>query len=49
MDADKKVAVFLTVIGSHLYKLLWNLQLVSPSKPTDKSVKATFGAQAKYI
>ena len=34
-DADKKVAVFLTVIGSHLYKLLRNL--VSPAKPADKS------------
>ena len=30
-DADKKVTVFLTVIGSHLYKLLRNL--VSPAKP----------------
>jgi len=29
-----KVAVFLTVIGSHLYKLLHNL--VSPAKPVDK-------------
>ena len=34
-DADKKVAAFLTVIGSHLYKLLRNL--VSPAKPADKS------------
>ena len=34
-DGDKKVAVFLTVIGSHLYKLLRNL--VSPSKPAEKS------------
>lgn len=34
-DADKKVAVFLTVVGSHLYKLLRNL--VSPSKPAEKS------------
>ena len=29
-DADKKLAVFLTVIGNHLYKLLCNL--LSPSK-----------------
>lgn len=34
-DADKKVAVFLTVVGSYLYKLLRNL--VSPSKPAEKS------------
>ena len=34
-DADKKVVIFLTVIGSHLYKLLHNL--VSPSKPAEKS------------
>ena len=50
-DADKNVAVILTVIGSHLYKLLCNL--VSPSKPAEKlyervnySVKVAFGAQA---
>ena len=35
IDAYKKVAVFLTVIVSHLYKLLHNL--VSPSKPAEKS------------
>ena len=34
-DADKKGIVFLTVIGSHLYKPLCNL--VSPSKPAEKS------------
>ena len=34
-DAEKQVAVFLTVIGSHLYKLLRNL--VSLNKPSEKS------------
>ena len=34
-DANKKVAVFLTVVGSYLYKLLCNL--VSSSKPAEKS------------
>jgi len=34
-DGDKKVVVFLTVIGSHPYKLLCNL--ISPAKPADKS------------
>ena len=34
-DAGKQVAIFLTVVGSHLYKLLRNL--VSPSKPAEKS------------
>ena len=33
-DADKKVTVFLTIIGSRLYKLLCNL--VSLAKPADK-------------
>ena len=34
-DVDKKIALFLTVIGSHLYKLLHDL--VSPNKPAEKS------------
>ena len=34
-NEEKQVAVFLTVIGSHLYKLLRNL--VSPSKPAEKT------------
>ena len=32
-DADQKIAVFLTAVGSHLYKLLRNL--VSPCKPAE--------------
>ena len=34
-DAEKQAAVFLTVTGSHLYKLLCNL--VSLNKPSEKS------------
>ena len=34
-NEEKQVAVFLIVIGSHLYKLLRNL--VSPSKPAEKT------------
>ena len=34
-NEEKQVAVFLTVIGSHLYKLL--RILVSPSKPAEKT------------
>ena len=34
-NEEKQVAVFLTVIGSQLYKLLRNL--VSPSKPAEKT------------
>ena len=44
---EKKVAVFLTIVGSHLYKLLRNLQACREIIwRIDYSVKAASGAHA---
>ena len=46
-NADKKRAVFLSIIGASTYKLLHNL--ISPSKPGDKSYAELTAALRKHF
>ena len=47
ISGEKKVSVFLTVIGSKAYTLLRNL--LAPTKPADKSYKDLVEALSKHL